>query len=321
MINLKKIMSIISAAIILLSTTAFAAAIPDHRGTDLDLFEMGTKKLSSNVTRYTDIFHEAGNQFSVDPNILAAVCMQESSGRNDINEDGLMQLTSAVLSDFSKFGVTQDGTEWTSEDRKDPNKSIRYAAYLISNLIYRYDGDYIKALQAYNFGWPTLNKIIDAKGSDWLDERPNAKDYVANWPYSGYGDPQYVEHILRYYGHSIEYNGAKVRVNGKLIKFSNQGPLVLNGSTLIPVRSVSEFLGAKVSWDESSKCASITKGKTNIKLYIDNDIAYVNNDTVFMDTPAIMLNYRTMVPIRFISEALGFDVDWDQSSCTVEITA
>ncbi|MBQ3425958.1 MAG: transglycosylase SLT domain-containing protein [Clostridia bacterium] len=318
---MKRIVSIVTVLILLLSATAYAAAIPDHSGTDLDQFEMGTKKLISNVTRYSDIFHEAGNQFSVDPNILAAVCMQESGGRNDINDDGLMQLTSAVLSDFSKFGSDHYGAEWTSEDRKDPNKSIRYAAYLISNLIYRYNGDYIKALQAYNFGWPTLNKIIEAKGDNWLSERQNAKDYVANWPYSSYGDAQYVEHILRYYGHSIEYSGARVRVNGELIRFSNQGPLVINDSTLVPVRSVSEFLGGNVDWDENSQCATITKGKTTVKLYIDSEIAYVNNDTVFMDTPALMLNYRTMVPIRFISEALGFDINWDQNSCTVEITS
>lgn len=317
---MKKVISLISAAIILLSTTAFAAAIPDHRGTNLDSFAMGTSKLSTNVTKYSSVFGEAGNQFGVDPNILAAVCMQESGGRNNVNDDGMMQLTSAVLPDFAKFGVTQNGVEWTSEDRLDPNKSIKYAAYLISNLIYRYDGDYIKALQAYNFGWPTLNKIIDAKGADWLSERPNAKDYVANWPYSGYGDPQYVEHILRYYHRDIEYNGAKVRVNGELIKFSNQSPIVLSNTTFVPVRSLSEFLGATVSWDEASQSATIVKDKTKITLYIDSDIAYVNNDTVFMDSPAVKLNFRTLVPIRFISEALGFDVDWDQNSRTVIIT-
>ena len=312
----------------LCSTAAFASVIPDHSGTDLSQFEIGTKSLSKNVTKYNDIFKSAGEQFGIDPNIIAAICMQESGGINydkyaddtDRPAKGIMQIEYTNERSFASFGFDQTGVEWTLDDRLDPNKAVPYAAWLLSEMLYRYNNDYAKMLQGYNFGEWTLNKIITYAGDNWLSERANAKSYVSNWSYDSYGDKEYIEHVLRYFHRGqIEYNGAKVRLNGKYIKFSNQYPLVVNNRTLIPIRGVSEALGATVSWDGDTACATIRKGSTTIKLYINSEDAYVNGEPYVLDVPAELINNRTMVPIRFVAEALGTEVDWNQETCTVEL--
>ena len=80
-IKIKKIISALIAAMAV-SVNVIAAQIPDHNGTDLSQFAIGTKKLNKAVKSYSDLFKNAGDQYGVDPNILASVCMQESGGVN-----------------------------------------------------------------------------------------------------------------------------------------------------------------------------------------------------------------------------------------------
>ena len=324
----KKLISVISAAAIMMTTSAFASVIPDHRGTNLDQFETGTHSVNKTVKSYSNLFRTAGEQYGIDPNILSAVCMQESGGVNySYRADGtpypawgIMQIEYTNEKAYAAFGLDTAGVSWTLEDRLDPEKAIPYAAYILSESLYKYDNDYAKMLQAYNFGDTVLGRIISAHPDTWLDERANAKSYVSNWPYSSYGDAQYIEHVLRYYKKDIEYDGAKVRINDKLLKFSNQYPIVRNGRTLIPVRAISEYLGANVSWNEQNQVATITKGRTSIEICIGQAIAYINGVEYTLDVPAEKINNRTMVPLRFIAEAFNLDVEWNGETSTVEIT-
>ncbi len=327
---LKKLTAAVTAVTLFVSVchAVFAGAIADHRGTDISGINVGTNKLSSNVEQYNDIFKRAGNQYGIDPNILAAVCMQESNGINfSYREDGtsmpawgIMQIEYTNEKNFAAFGKRTTGVEWTLEDRLDPEKAVPYAAYLLSEALYKYDCDYAKMLQAYNYGEGILNRILEAKGDAWMDERANAVNYVDNWPYKSYGDKEYVEHVLRYYHDNIEYIGAKVRINGSLIRFADQYPIIVSGRTLIPIRAVSENMDAQVDWDGSRQCAVIKKGGKTIELYIGNSTAYVNGAACDLGVPAQMINNRTMVPLRFIAEELNVDVEWDGDTRTVEIT-
>lgn len=328
---------IISAMLVLMlslsSVTAFAeGVIPDHKGTDMTDIEIGTQKLNSAVKSYSKLFKKAGDQYGVDPNLLAAICMQESSGRNlSYREDGseypawgIMQIEYTLEKSFAEFGENTTGEKWTLEDRLDPEKAIPFAAYLISQSLIRYDCDYMKMVQSYNFGQTVLDRIIEAVGDDWLSERANAAAYATNWQYETYGDAEYIEHVLRYYHNDIDYIGAKVRLNGKLLSFEDQYPLLetINGETytLMPIRGVSEALNARVKWNEKDKSITITKGSKKILLYLDSDIAYVNGEETALEIPAMLKNGRTMVPLRFVGETFNLDVDWDQATRTVEIT-
>ncbi len=116
----------------------------------------------------------------------------------------------------------------------------------------------------------------------------------------------------------------KATVFGKT-KSNDVAPIVRNDRTMLPARFVAESLGADVSWDGVKKEVKITgKDKNNksivILIYIDSDTAYVNGKAVKLDSPAFVENDRTYTPIRFISENLGADVDWDGTKMQVIIT-
>lgn len=324
---MKKII-FITTIIMLYASVASAAVIPDHCGTSLDNFEIGTKKLVKAVTQYNSIFKSAGDQYGVDPNILAAVCMQESGGVNyQYYSDGtprpawgIMQIEYTNESAFAAFGEDRDGVKWTLEDRLNPKKAIPYAAYLLSESLYKYDYDYIKMLQAYNFGETVLNRIIEAAGNDWLNERKNAVDYVVDWSYSSYGDALYPEHVLSYYHNSIDYIGAKVKLNGNLVKFDTQYPIIKDGTTLVPIRAVSEMLKANVDWDGDNGIVHIDRDDKEIKLYTGTTEAYIDGKFFELEVSAEVVNGRTLVPLRFVAEALDMDVKWDGEHRMVELT-
>lgn len=312
----------------MLGATSVSAKISDHSGTSLTGFDIGNKSVSQRVMQYEEYFTREGDRYGIDPNILAAVCMQESAGTNySYREDGtsypawgIMQIEYTHEKSFARFGENRTGEKWTLEDRLDPEKSIAYAAYILSESLYRYDGDYIKMLQAYNFGDTVLDRIINAVGDDWLSERKNAAKYADNWKYSKYGDALYVEHVLAYYGDAMEYSGAKVRIDDELVKFSEQHPIIEEGTTLIPVRAVSETLGAEVDWDGGTGKVTIANDDYTIMLYTGSSTAYVNGDTYELECSAEVVNGRTLVPLRFVAEAFGNNVEWDGTTRTVYIS-
>jgi len=118
----------------------------------------------------------------------------------------------------------------------------------------------------------------------------------------------------------ILISDVSVLVNGKEVHFPDQVPYINQDSrTMVPVRFISESLGAKVSWDNDNRMVIIEKGEDIIKLKIGENKADVNGKTVSFDTSAVLQNDRTMVPVRFISEALGAKVGWNQENKTVEI--
>lgn len=97
-------------------------------------------------------------------------------------------------------------------------------------------------------------------------------------------------------------------------------PVIQSGRTLVPVRFVSERMGATVGWDGAKRQVSIKLGTKTIILTIDSNKVLVNGQTVTIDVPAKIINSRTMVPVRFVSEQLGFKVKWDPVSSRVLIS-
>lgn len=110
-----------------------------------------------------------------------------------------------------------------------------------------------------------------------------------------------------------------VKVNGEVVKFDAE-PYIENNRTMVPIRFISEALGAKVDWNGTYKMVTITLNDTRIEQKIGKTVAIVNNQEVTFDVPALIKNDRTMVPVRFVSEALGANVTWEESTRTVIIT-
>lgn len=105
-------------------------------------------------------------------------------------------------------------------------------------------------------------------------------------------------------------------------------PFIVNGSTMIPLRGLLEAMGATVTWNGETQEITIVKGEYNIKLQIWNRLVYVNDPTLakygeirytLLNEP-IIKDSRTFIPIRFVSEQLGYDVAWDASTQMITIT-
>ncbi|HHX51428.1 MAG TPA: copper amine oxidase N-terminal domain-containing protein [Clostridia bacterium] len=111
---------------------------------------------------------------------------------------------------------------------------------------------------------------------------------------------------------------SKVRVRGWEIKF-DVPPVIKEGRTLIPVRAVSEGMGAEVSWDESTKTVTISKEDTIIEIILGSQEMLVNGEKVLLDVPAESIENRTLVPLRFIAEALGLKVDYDDETGDIDL--
>ena len=114
-------------------------------------------------------------------------------------------------------------------------------------------------------------------------------------------------------------NGITVKIDGQAIAF-DVSPQIINNRTMVPMRKIFETLGATVEWDQNTKTVTSTKGGTTVTLTIDNPNMNVNGNVVTLDTPACIVDNRTLVPVRAIAEAFQTEVNWDESTKTVSIS-
>ncbi len=113
-------------------------------------------------------------------------------------------------------------------------------------------------------------------------------------------------------------NSLNLKINGKLITIpENFGKIYIKDSrTLVPVRFVSEKLGHKVKWDGKNRVVTIDD---RIKLKEGEKIIEVDGKKLEMDSALTINNSRSYLPLRFVSEALGYEVKWDKDTRTVDI--
>lgn len=101
-------------------------------------------------------------------------------------------------------------------------------------------------------------------------------------------------------------------INGRVIP-TDVPPVLLNGRVLVPLRVVSQSLGAQVDWNQASRTAIIRSASTTVALKAGSSTATVDGKPVSLDVPARIIGDRMMVPVRFVSQTLGATVDWDQA--------
>jgi len=89
-------------------------------------------------------------------------------------------------------------------------------------------------------------------------------------------------------------------------------PLIQDGRTLLPVRFISESLGADVNWDEATSEVTLTRNNQTLTFAIGEMVSG-------MDVPAQIVNDRTVVPLRFIAEFFGATVTFDPNTGSIEI--
>lgn len=111
----------------------------------------------------------------------------------------------------------------------------------------------------------------------------------------------------------------KILVDGKEIA-ADVPPVIVNDRTMVPLRAIFEALGAEVSWDAESRTAKGARGDTAVEIQIDNRLMRRNGEELELDVPAQLINDRTMVPVRAVSESFHAEVDWIAETRTVVVT-
>ena len=114
--------------------------------------------------------------------------------------------------------------------------------------------------------------------------------------------------------------GVAVQVNGENVTFPNASPEVTNGRTMVPMRAVLEELGATVDYAEDTRTVTATLGDISLTHVIDtNTIEMGGGEKLTMDTASYVTKGSTLVPLRFFSQALGYEVYWDEGQRTAVV--
>ena len=113
--------------------------------------------------------------------------------------------------------------------------------------------------------------------------------------------------------------GVTVIVKGDTV-FFDQPPVIIDGRTLVPVRFVAEKLGCDVEWDADSQTVYIKNSEMLNQAFSGDGIkVVVNNELIDFDVAPIIINGRTLIPIRAVVEKLGCTVEWEPSLAIVYI--
>lgn len=121
---------------------------------------------------------------------------------------------------------------------------------------------------------------------------------------------------------SVQTQNAEIKIvfNGTRF-FMDPEPYIKNDRTMVPMRRIFEMLGQEVIWDKEERSVTTTQGSRSAKLFIGQTTAYRNGEAIELDVaPEILADKgRTMVPLRFVAEAAGCEVNWDGITRTVII--
>jgi len=111
----------------------------------------------------------------------------------------------------------------------------------------------------------------------------------------------------------------RVTVDGTQVNFAQQSPVIVENRTLVPVRGVFEQLGFVVTWNDTTRAATLTRSDYTIVITIGSNIFTTNGTRHTLDVPAQIINGATMLPLRAVLESIGYRLDWIPATRTVLI--
>ena len=110
-----------------------------------------------------------------------------------------------------------------------------------------------------------------------------------------------------------------VTIDGQKVNFDVQ-PQIINGRTMVPMRAIFKEFGMSIEWDNSSKTVTASKGNDLIQMQVGSKTFLKNGSIITLDTPAIIKDSRTLVPVRAVAESLNANVIWDNINKIVKIS-
>jgi Zinc carboxypeptidase/Copper amine oxidase N-terminal domain len=196
----------------------------------------------------------------------------------------------------------------------------------------------LNSMTGYSLVQPTPNPSGGGL-SDWFViafDRPGFTVEIGNYPgetnvpISEFNQTWKENRLLGLYiaqqGYKLSQQGSEnkhvevsVNINGKEMDF-DQPAVLMNYRTMVPVRGVFEQVGASLTWNNTTKTAVIKKDDTVVSMTVGKSTATVNGETRTLDAPATIINSRTMIPLRFVGEAIGATIKWDSASRTAYIS-
>jgi hypothetical protein len=232
---------------------------------------------------------------------------------------------------------------WTTGNETDESSgSVTCKIGLISLSEYKEYKDDMNSNLSETSNWWTRTPASDLTGNIWtVGALPlfNKAPQIFEAPYPAnkgglvrpalYLDPNVLVSPERYSKSIFDLIGSatasstepaiQVNINGSPLQM-DVPPTIVNGRTLVPLRAIFEALGATVQWNAADQSIVATKGNITINLQIGSTTALNNGAQVTLDAAPQIVNGRTLVPARFVSEALGAQVNWDATNRQVNIT-
>ncbi|MBQ7097295.1 MAG: copper amine oxidase N-terminal domain-containing protein [Clostridia bacterium] len=204
---------------------------------------------------------------------------------------------------------------------KDVTDTIRFS--YLGQSYYGYDYNLGLLCETENDGWTGKESEEREYKTTITEIMSTNKAYEFNCYVTTFNDDGYA--LMRANGKNYVVKLKKgiiptVTYNGEKISF-DQIPVIENGRTLVPLRAIFEKLGASVEWDDTTQTVTAVKDDMKINLTVNNTIAKKNDETVSLDVPAKIINGRTLVPVRFVADCFGVDVDWDDTMQRVLLTS
>jgi N-acetylmuramoyl-L-alanine amidase len=128
---------------------------------------------------------------------------------------------------------------------------------------------------------------------------------------------------LVYDGKTHAYNASEVKINidGSELVPEDMPPVIIDGRTMLPMRLIAQKLGCEVLWNEETKQAFVMNDDYTVAFTLGSKKGIKNGTEFTMDVPAMIINDRTMLPVRALANALDINITWDDPTRTVNIGA
>lgn len=164
--------------------------------------------------------------------------------------------------------------------------------------------------------WRSLGDIIKEKESRLNELKSQKEEYSKDL--GSFSTDNYNQIILQIGNPEMYSPGGKLsRIDASS---KDAYPTIINGSTMVPLRAIVEAYGGSVAWDNASQKVTLALGKNVVELIVDSTTALVNGKNIAMTTPAQIINSKLMVPVRFVSENLGMNIEWLEKAKVIRIS-
>ena len=190
------------------------------------------------------------------------------------------------------------------------------------------------SFDGYIVDWSSIESIQNTVSEVFVEYSSGGFYYGEKFPGRSKTQANLVITALRNYARSIAISPIAISLNGRIIE-SEVPPRIIDGRTMVPVRAVTEALGCIVEWEDEYKMVYVfmPSGDPLMAMRIGEPVATVHNldadgnyildgkyDPIYratVESPPVIIDGRTFVPLRFIAEAMSFSVEWEESTRTV----